>query len=110
MPFAPESKASGIENRGFHAVSWSQREFAVSAEGGRVLQHFGAVDYDARVWIDEHLVAGHEGDHTPFCVDITDVLDTSGRQTVTVRVEDDPIDLANPRGKQDWQLEPHSIW
>jgi hypothetical protein len=23
---------------------------------------------------------------------------------------DDPADLAKPRGKQDWQLEPHSIW
>jgi hypothetical protein len=27
-----------------------------------------------------------------------------------VRVEDDPADLAKPRGKQDWLLEPHSIW
>jgi hypothetical protein len=25
-------------------------------------------------------------------------------------VDDDPHDLAKPRGKQDWQLEPHSIW
>jgi hypothetical protein len=31
-------------------------------------------------------------------------------QTVTVRAEDDPFDLTKPRGKQDWQLEPHSIW
>src|SRR5205085_11446713 len=31
-------------------------------------------------------------------------------QTVVVRVDDDPADLAKPRGKQDWKLEPHSIW
>lgn len=27
-----------------------------------------------------------------------------------MRAEDDPADLAKPRGKQDWKLEPHSIW
>ena len=27
-----------------------------------------------------------------------------------MRAEDDPLDLAKPRGKQDWKLEPHSIW
>jgi hypothetical protein len=27
-----------------------------------------------------------------------------------VRVEDDPLDLQKPRGKQDWQREPHAIW
>jgi hypothetical protein len=27
-----------------------------------------------------------------------------------VRAEDDPTDLEKPRGKQDWQLDPHSIW
>ena len=29
---------------------------------------------------------------------------------IVVRAEDDPHDLSQPRGKQDWQLEPHSIW
>jgi hypothetical protein len=29
---------------------------------------------------------------------------------VTVHEDDDPHDLAKPRGKQDWQREPHSIW
>jgi Glycosyl hydrolases family 2, TIM barrel domain len=27
-----------------------------------------------------------------------------------VRANDDPSDLAKPRGKQDWKLKPHSIW
>ena len=31
-------------------------------------------------------------------------------QVIEVRAEDDPNDLAKPRGKQDWRLEPHSIW
>ena len=56
------------------------------------------------------LAITHEGGHTPFWADITNLLDKSAKQTVTVYVEDDPHDLSKPRGKQDWQLEPHSIW
>jgi beta-galactosidase/beta-glucuronidase len=55
-------------------------------------------------------VAEHEGGHTPFSADITTALKADGKQVVTVFVEDDPADLAKPRGKQDWLLEPHSIW
>jgi beta-galactosidase/beta-glucuronidase len=110
VPFPPESATSGIGDRSFHQACWYQRNFEVSAEGGRVILHFGAVDYQARVWVNGHLVATHEGGHTPFSADITFALNSSGRQTVTVLAEDDPHDLAKPRGKQDWQLEPHCLW
>jgi beta-galactosidase/beta-glucuronidase len=115
VPFAPESRRSGIADMGFHSVCWYEREFACSepqdlAGGGRVILHFGAVDYQAQVWINGIPVAEHEGGHTPFRADITHALHSSGRQRVTVRVEDDPHDLEKPRGKQDWRLEPHSIW
>jgi beta-galactosidase/beta-glucuronidase len=110
VPFPPESRASGLEDTGFHPVCWYERSFDVRAEGGRVLMHFGAVDYWARVWVNGVLVATHEGGHTPFSADITCALKPSGEQVVTVHVEDDPADLTKPRGKQDWQLEPHSMW
>ena len=110
VPFPPESKASGIADRGFHVACWYEREFDIAAEGGRILLHFGAIDYFAKVWVNGRLVASHEGGHTPFCADITHVLNESGKQIVTVMAEDDPQDLSKPRGKQDWQLEPHSIW
>ncbi|WP_026133347.1 glycoside hydrolase family 2 protein [Janthinobacterium sp. CG3] len=110
VPFPPESQASGVGDRGFHVACWYQREFDIAAGPGRVLLHFGAVDYQAKVWVNGHVVAEHEGGHTPFVADIGDVLNADGRHTVTVYVEDDPHDLAKPRGKQDWQLEPHSIW
>ena len=110
VPFPPESENSGIGDRGFHGACWYQREFSVRAEGGRVLLHFGAVDYEAEVWVNDELVAHHEGGFTPFSADITFALNDDGNQRVTVRVEDDPHDLAKPRGKQDWQLEPHSMW
>ncbi|MFN2645549.1 MAG: glycoside hydrolase family 2 protein [Burkholderiales bacterium] len=110
VPYPPESRRSGIGDRGFHACCWYQRDFEMQPQGGRILLHFGAVDYAARVWVNDLLVARHEGGHTPFSADITAALAESGRHSVTVMVEDDPRELTKPRGKQDWQLEPHAIW
>lgn len=140
VPFAPESIQSGIHDTTFHSNCWYEREFEIQLEDAhgaplpekrqheelvqnsthpstlvirasdRVLLHFGAVDYRARVWVNGQLVAEHEGGHTPFTADITSVLNLEGVQRVTVWAEDDPHDLAKPRGKQDWQLDPHSIW
>lgn len=110
VPFSPESEASGIGDRGFHRACWYQREFEIEKENYRVLLHFGAVDYSAKVWVNDVFVIDHMGGHTPFSVDITNALKGSGPQNLTVWAEDDPHDLEKPRGKQDWLLEPHSIW
>jgi beta-galactosidase/beta-glucuronidase len=110
VPFAPETVASGIGDTGFHAVCWYRRAFSLLPGDGRTILHFGAIDYAARVWVNDHLVAEHEGGHTPIHADITAVMKGDGAQVITVWVEDDPHDLAKPRGKQDWLLEPHSIW
>lgn len=114
-PFPPESAASGIHDPGPRRAVWYRRAFAVDArgraDGGRILLHFGAVDYAARVWVNGQLVATHEGGHTPFSADITTALgDDDTEQVIVVRAEDDPADLAMPRGKQDWQTPPHGIW
>jgi beta-galactosidase/beta-glucuronidase len=77
----------------------------------RWLLHFGAVDYRATVWVDGRVIGEHEGGYTPFSFDLTPYLPPDGTSvTLVVRAEDDPQDLTKPRGKQDWQLEPHSIW
>ena len=110
VPFAPECVRSGIGDTGFHPNCWYEREFDFTKGQGRVLLHFGAVDYYARVWVNDQFVGDHEGGHTPFSIDITPVWNENGTQKVAVWVQDDPCDLAKPRGKQDWQLEPHSIW
>ncbi len=110
VPFAPESSRSGISDTGFHLNCWYEREFDLPMSEGRVLLHFGAVDYRARVWVNEQFMVEHEGGHTPFTIDITPVLNENGPQRITVWAQDNPYDLAKPRGKQDWQLEPHSIW
>ncbi|MBC7659270.1 MAG: glycoside hydrolase family 2 [Chitinophagaceae bacterium] len=111
VPFAPETSRSGIGDTGFHKYCWYQRDFVLPiVKGKRTILHFGAVDYVAQVWVNDQYAGTHEGGHTPFQFDITHLLNTNGQQVVTVRVEDDPHDLAKPRGKQDWQLEAHSIW
>jgi hypothetical protein len=112
VPFSPETKASGIERRGFFRACWYSRKFRCPTlePGERLILHFGAVDYVATVWVNGCVVTRHQGGHTPFEADITDLLVVAAPQTIVVRAEDDPHDLSKPRGKQDWQLEPHSIW
>ncbi|WP_348652839.1 glycoside hydrolase family 2 TIM barrel-domain containing protein [Polyangium sp. y55x31] len=112
VPFAPEAQRSGIGETGFFDACWYRRRVEPPAmrPGERLLLHFGAVDYDATVWVQRSMVARHEGGYTPFSVDITEYLPSSGPIEIVVRAFDDPADLAKPRGKQDWQLEPHSIW
>lgn len=116
VPFAPESLASGIGDTEFHAVVWYALELNLEPNelpqlGSRLLLHFGAVDYSARVWVNGQLIGEHRGGHTPFWLDLTQVQRrNSTTLEIVVRAEDDPHDLAKPRGKQDWALEPHGIW
>src|SRR5947209_115505 len=112
VPFSPETRASGIGDTGFYRAVWYRRNFEPPRlnPGDRLMLHFCAVDYSAKVWVNGHLAADHEGGFTPFCADVTEYLAPSGPQTVVVCADDDPGDLSKPRGKQDWQLHPHSIW
>ncbi|MET0791368.1 MAG: sugar-binding domain-containing protein, partial [Polyangiaceae bacterium] len=113
VPFAPETLRSGVADTALYRACWYRRTFQVSnaSDTERWVLHFGAVDYRATVWVDETLVATHEGGYTPFEADITDALKADRTDhTIVVWAEDDPGDLSKPRGKQDWQLEPHSIW
>ncbi|MFL6464194.1 MAG: glycoside hydrolase family 2 protein [Bryobacteraceae bacterium] len=111
VPFCFESPQSGIVDKGFHYVVWYRRYFLLPPEwkGRRLLLHFGAVDYRAQVWVNGQFVGLHEGGHTPFCFDVTEVLQ-AGENTVTVRVEDLPKDRYIPRGKQHWELKSTSIF
>jgi len=117
VPFPPESAASGIADTAHHRVSWYQRSFGateIAAAGHgpsrRLMLRFGAVDYRARVWIDGQLAGFHEGGHTPFSIDVTHLLNSDENHELVVRAEDDANDVAQPRGKQDWRENPHSIW
>ena len=113
VPFPPESTASGIGDTGFHPVCWYRTQATIEPGPDRVILHFGAVDHDAVVWANGQRVVEHAGGHTPFSADITDAIGAAGdggHFELVVRATDDPHDLSQPRGKQDWQERPHEIW
>lgn len=112
VPFPPESVSSGIADTGFHSRCWYRCEVTLdeAEQHEHLLLHFGAVDYRSRVWANGHLVAEHAGGHTPFCADVTHAIAGTQRLEIVLAVEDDPGDLAQPRGKQDWLEQPHEIW
>ncbi|AZK49007.1 glycoside hydrolase family 2 protein [Paenibacillus lentus] len=111
VPFVFQSKLSGIGNPEFHDVIWYRRSFDLPEawSGKRIILHFGAVDYLAKVWVNGELAVVHEGGHTPFQADITNFLVT-GSQTITVCVEDFSRDITLPRGKQYWLENSASIF
>lgn len=111
VPFAFQSKLSGIEDPSFHDVVWYRRNFHIPDDwkGKTILLHFGAVDYLAKVWVNGQLAAVHEGGHTPFHADITRFL-AEGSNTLVVRAEDFSRDVTLPRGKQYWLEKSASIF
>lgn len=111
IPFVYQSALSGIHEKEFHDIVWYQRDFEVKwMEGQRVILHFGAVDYEADVYINGEHVCHHAGGHTSFEADITDFLVSEAEQTVSVRVWDPGRDESIPRGKQFWEEKPRGIW
>ncbi len=111
VPYPPESKASGLHREAYCKTVWYRHEVSVPQDwpAGRTLLHFGAVDYHAQVWVNDAFVGTHTGGHTPFAFDVTEQA-RSGTLRITVRADDDPLAMDQPRGKQDWRPEPHSIW
>ena len=82
VPFAYETKASGIGEPEFHPYVWYQRQFSVPTEqqGKQVILNFQAVDYVALVWINGVFVVRHEGVYAAFSFDITPYILTDANQ------------------------------
>ena len=123
VPFVFQTPASSIHDLGAHELVWYERVISdirtatQKQEGHRLLLRFGAVDYDASIWIDGQYVGGHRGGHVPFDIDITDAVATrstllasSSSARLTMRVRDSTYDLTQPRGKQYWGAKPESIF
>lgn len=108
VPFCPESKLSGIEHTDFIPAVWYRRNFDITASQleGRVLMHFGAVDYETKVYINGKLAGTHTGGYASFKFDITEFL-TEGENTVIVNAVDDVRNPLVPRGKQSEELKSH---
>ncbi len=110
VPFPVESSLSGVMKEvGSANEVWYSREFSVpsSWKNKEILLHFGAVDWETEVWVNDIKVGTHTGGFTPFSFDISPFL-KSGKQSLVVKVWDPTNDGPQPRGKQ--VKNPDGIW
>ena len=111
VPFAIESSLSGVQKTFLPTDKlWYQREFTLdpSWKNKSTILHFGAVDYECQVWVNNRLVGTHKGGNNPFSFDITKYLKKSGPQSIEVAVIDPTDTESISRGKQ--QLNQEGIW
>ena len=101
VPFCPESRLSGIGDTDFMPHVWYRRRFDLpeAARGKRVFINFGAVDYEASVYVNGALCGSHTGGYTGFQLEITSFL-VPGENTIVLKVDDPMTPGLQPRGKQ----------
>jgi hypothetical protein len=110
VPFPVESVLSGVQQSMNNKRLVYRRTFTIPQDWAdeRILLHFGAVDWEAKVWVNGIEVGSHRGGYDAFSFDITAALNPIGTQELVVDVWD-PTDLyTQPRGKQVGS--PYNIW
>ncbi len=110
VPYPVESALSGVKKPVTpNDKLWYRRTFEVPGNWpkGRLLLHFGAVDFSTEVWVNGTNLGNHVGGYDPFTFDITNALKSSGTQELIVAVTDPTDRGTQPRGKQ--VLKPHGI-
>ena len=117
VPFCPQSRLSGI-GRAIPQSSLChyRKQFTLPEEfvKEKVLLHFGAVDQQATVTLNGHLLGTRTGGYLPFSFDITACLQPVNVLTVTV--SDRLDDAVLPYGKQKekrggmWYTPVSGIW
>ena len=110
VPYCIESALSGVQKTvGTDNALWYSKSFTVPNKwkNGRVLLHFGAVDWMTDVWVNGVKVGSHTGGYTPFTFDITQALQSKENEIV-MRVWDPTDSSYIPRGKQ--VRKPSGIW
>ena len=108
VPFPIQSALSGVMKPADRL--WYRRTFTVPKawKDGRVLLHFGAVDWEATVYVNGKKAGDHRGGYDAFTLDITDALKGFGQQELLVGVFDPTNGGNQPRGKQ--VAKPRGIW
>ncbi len=111
VPYAIESALSGVgKTVGKDSVLYYKKTITIPSfmKNKEVLLHFGAVDWQAEVFVNGKTVGKHEGGFDPFTFNITRFLKNGGSQEIKVRVWDPTDQGPQPRGKQ--VIKPGSIW
>ena len=102
VPFCPESSLSGVKHTDFIPCIWYQRTITVPETWGgkNILLNFGAVDYDATIFIDGKKVGRHCGAGSSFSLDITKFVKAGGSANLVIQVKDNLRGGKQPGGKQ----------
>lgn len=111
VPFPIESALSGVGSWvGKDQELWYFRDIEIerSMRRGKVLLHFGAVDWEAEVFVNGQSVGVHQGGYDPFSFEISESLQSGKKQSIAIRVWDPTDEGPQPRGKQ--VNEPRGIW
>lgn len=102
VPFAPESKLSGVGHTDFIPAIWYHRtiEIPQSWAGRRIELNFGAVYYESEVYIDGKFVGRHVGGSDSFSFNITDAVTIGKKHNLVVRAMSDLRSKEQGAGKQ----------
>jgi len=102
VPFCPESALSGVGHTDFIEAMWYHRAIRIpdAWAGKRVLLHFGAIDYEAEVFLDGRSIDLHLGGTVGFTTDLTRHVTPGTEHHLVVRVYDDVRSGVQPGGKQ----------
>jgi hypothetical protein len=106
VPYPVESALSGVMQ--LHDRLWYRRMLKIPAgwRGRQILLHFGAVDWEAEVFVNGKSAGVHRGGYDPFSYDITSMLSHEDDELI-IRVFDPTQKGGQPRGKQN--TEPRGI-
>lgn len=111
VPFAVESALSGVGKEvGKDKALWYHNTITLDKKVNKdnIILHFGAVDWQCDVYVNNNLVGRHEGGFNSFSMDITKFIKKGAKQDIVIRVWDPTDDGPQPRGKQ--IKNPHGIW
>ena len=109
VPFPVESTLSGVSQHTERCIY--RRTFTIPqgwSEESHILLHFGAVDWEATVFVNEQKVGTHRGGYDSFSFDITPFIRRNEPNELVVQVFDPSQNGEQPRGKQ--STVPSGIW
>lgn len=112
VPFVYQSKASGIFDHALHEVVWYKKCIPMDEKymGRELILNFGAVDYEAKVWVNGNYVGEHTGGYDSFCFNITRYIQGAADISIVIRVKDGSFVRDQPRGKQTWTTDVFGCW
>lgn len=109
VPFAFQTKLSGINKREHHDYIWYKKEFTISSkETQDIVLHFGAIDFHSKIFVNGQMIKEHVGGSTPISLIVPKSQDM--KYEIVVWCYDPLFDESVPRGKQFWEEKSRGIW